>query len=328
MTRAPLPPALLAAALAVAVLGCQATSAPSASTVAPATTPAATPATTTPQPTTTPESAPPSVASPDALHAIGHVAIIVMENQGPTAILGNPDAPYLNQLANQYGMAAGYTGVARPSQPNYFALFSGSTQGVTDDDRHDFTGVPTVADQIEAVGRSWHVAAENVPPDCYAGDTASGGADGEGNYARKHNPAISFTQISGDPARCASITDFSGFDPALGNYWLIAPNLCHDMHDCSISRGDAFLAEFLPRIIDSPEFRADGLVVVTFDEGDLAVAGGGSVLTILIGPGVKAAYRSDAAYDHYSLLRTIEDAWGMPCLAEACSATPLDEFFR
>jgi len=256
------------------------------------------------------------------------VAIIVMENRDATAILGNPAAPYLNELASQYGLAAGYTGVARPSQPNDLAMFSGSTQGVVDDDRHDFTGVPTVADQIEQAGRSWHVAAENVPLGCFTGDTASDGPDGEGNYARKHNPAISFTQISGDPARCANITDFAHFDPGLGDYWLIAPNLCHDMHDCAIDRGDAFLAGFLPRILESPEYRADGLVVVTFDEGDLAVAGGGSVLTILIGPGVKTAYRSDATYDHHSLLRTVEDAWGMPCLADACAAQPMAEFFQ
>ena len=149
-----------------------------------------------------------------------------------------------------------------------------------------------------------------MPLDCYTGDTASDGPDGPGNYARKHNPAISFTQ----------------FDPALGDYGLIAPNLCHDMHDCAIDRGDAFLAGFLPRILESPEYRADGLVVITFDEADLAVATGGSVLTILIGPRVKTGYRSDKAYDHSSLLRTVEDAWGMPCLANACAATPMTEF--
>ena len=259
--------------------------------------------------------------------AFGHVFIVVMENREYGSIIGNASAPYINSLATRYGLATGYTAVAHPSEPNYLALWSGSTQGVTDDGRHDFTTGTTLADQVEASGRSWHVAAENVPPGCYLGSSAYGGADGDGWYARKHEPAISWTSVSQDAARCARITDFSHFDPNLGDLWLVVPNLCHDMHDCSIATGDAFLERFLPTILDSPAF-TDGVVFLTWDEGTSSIGGGGHVPLIAISPLVKPGFDSSTPHSHYSLLRTIETAWGLPCLADACSASDLREVFR
>ena len=277
----------------------------------------------TPSPSPTPSPTPGG-----GLSAIKHVFVIVMENEEATSIIGNSAAPYINSLAASYGLATNYTAVAHPSEPNYLALWSGSTQGVTDDGVHNFGTGLTLADQIEAAGRAWHVAAQNVPLPCYTGASASGGPDGPGSYARKHEPAISWTSVAGNPARCAGITDFSHFDPDLGAYWFIAPNLCNDMHDCSIATGDAFLASFLPRILGSAAYADGGLVVLTWDEGSSGSGGGGRVATIVISPLGKPGYASATAHTHYSLVRTIEDAWGMPCLANACSANTLAEFFR
>jgi hypothetical protein len=276
-----------------------------------------------PTPTTAPTTAP----SNPPLPAFGHVYVIVMENEESTSIIGNSAAPYINSLAAQYGLATNYTGVAHPSEPNYLAMWSGSTQGVTDDAVYNFGTGTTLADQVEASGRSWHVAAQNVPPGCYTGATASGGADGAGTYARKHEPAISWTSVSGNPGRCASITDFSHFDPAVGNLWFIVPNLCNDMHDCSIATGDTFLKNFMPRILTSPAF-ANGVIYLTFDEGTTTTGGGGKVATLVISPLAKTGFTSATAHSHYSLLRTIETGWGLPCLANACSANDLREFFR
>jgi hypothetical protein len=258
-------------------------------------------------------------AAPGGKIGVRHVWVIVMENRTYGQVIGNKNAPFLNGLATRYGLATNYQGVAHPSEPNYLALVSGSTQGVTDDGVHNI-GAATVFDQLEQAGRSWAVYAENVPSGCFKGATADGGPDGSGTYARKHEPAISFTGVSGNPARCARITDLSHFDPAAADVSLIIPNMCHDMHDCSTATGDAWLRTFVPRITGSPSFADGGLLVVTFDEAD---GGGNRVAMVFAGPSVAAGTRVTAPADHYSLLRTIQDAFGLPCLAESCQATPM-----
>jgi phosphatidylinositol-3-phosphatase len=99
------------------------------------------------------------------------------------------------------------------------------------------------------------------------------------------------------------------------------------MHDCSIATGDGWLASFLPGLMASNAYRA-GVIFLTWDEGSSNLGGGGRVATIVISPLAKAGFTSEVAHDHYSLLRTIQEAWGMPCLAHTCSANDLREFFR
>jgi hypothetical protein len=253
-----------------------------------------------------------------------HIYLVVLENHDFSAVIGDRAAPFLNGLANRYGLATNHVAVARPSQPNYIALFSGSTHGVADNDNHDLDA-PNLADQLEAHGRTWRVFAENVPTGCFDGATATGGPDGPGTYARKHEPAISFDGIRTNPARCANIANLSAFDPAAADFELIIPNLCHDMHDCSVAEGDRFMASFVPRITGSPAF-ADSALFITFDEAD-AHSSDQHVPLIVVGPGVPQGFRSSTAHSHYSVLRSIEDAWGLGCLDESCDANNLGEFF-
>lgn len=255
-----------------------------------------------------------------------HAYVIVFENRDLGEVLGSSDAPFLNSLVAQYGSASNYDAIRHPSQPNYLALFSGSTQAVTDNERHDLAG-RNLADQLEAKGRTWRVFAENYPGGCFTGPTASGGADGPGTYARKHDPAISFTDISSDPARCANITDFSHFDPAAADFEMIVPNLCHDMHDCSVAEGDAWLKGFVPRILDSPAWRDGGALFITFDEGSSKAADHNRVLTVVVAPGMTPGFSSAVHYSHYSLLRTIQQAWDLGCLDESCEGNDMVEFF-
>ncbi len=270
---------------------------------------------------------PPGASPAGGIPDFSHIYLIVLENKEGSAVLGNARAPYLNRLARTYGLAANYDAIAHPSQPNYLALASGSTDGVSDDGVHDL-GVASIFDQIEASGRTWQVAAQDDRTGCYTGASASGGQDGSGTYARKHNPAISFTSISRNPVRCARITDFRHFDPAAASFTWIVPNLCNTMHDCPVATGDAWLASFLPSILASPAYLQGGLVLLTFDEGSTNLGGGGRVATIVISPLARAGFSSAVQHDHYSLLRTIEDAWRLPCLAHACTANDLGEFFR
>jgi hypothetical protein len=258
---------------------------------------------------------------------IERVLMIVLENRSYGSIVGSSSAPYLNSLIGRYGLATNYTGIAHPSQPNYLALFSGSTQGVVDDKVHTFGG-RNLADQLEARGKTWRVVAENVPPGCYTGATHTGGADGSGTYVRKHEPAIQFTNISRNAARCANIVDFKHFSLTAANFQLIVPNLCHDMHDCTTIVGDAFLKKFVTAILAKADI-AHTLLVITFDEGKDAdhAGGGGHIATVLIGPMVRPGFKSSVAHDHFSLLRTIQNIWSLGCLNRSCAANDLREFF-
>jgi hypothetical protein len=266
--------------------------------------------------------------------AFDHIYVIMMENKEYPSVVGDGSAPYLNHLIQQYGSATNYTGVAHPSQPNYNALWSGSTGGITDDDNHDLTGT-TVADQLEAAGKSWMVFAENYPassgaPSCYTDATAKDGPDGSGTYARKHNPAMSFTSVNQNAQRCAEhITDFSHFDPAAANFNLIVPNLCHDMHDCPVSAGDSWLQNWLPsHILNTSTWnQTNSAVIITWDEGTSPTGGGGHIPTIIISKQTPAGYVSATPANHYTLLRTIEDAFGLGCLQASCTNGNLAQFF-
>jgi phosphatidylinositol-3-phosphatase len=304
--------------------GCRPTTAPTATAppsaffLSPAPSPGATPSQSI-------GSTPTASAAP-SIPAFEHVWIVVLENHDYERVVGADDLPYIAGLIDRYGLAEQSFGVARPSQPNYFAMFSGSTHGVTDNDRHDLDA-PTIADQIEASGRTWGEYAENRPPDCFTGSSAKDGRDGPGEYERKHAPAISFESIRTDPERCGRLQDFTAFQPGDVNYALIVPNQCHNAHDCPMREADDWLAGFLPAILDSPAFRAGGLLILTFDEDAGEDPSGGHIATIVASKDVPLGFRSTERHDHYSLLRTIQDAWGLECLAESCAAATMDEFF-
>jgi phosphatidylinositol-3-phosphatase len=271
--------------------------------------------------------------------AFSHVYLLVMENQYYGNIVGNSSAPYINSLIANYGLATNYQAVAHPSEPNYLALFSGSTQGVTDDVNHDFSG-PNLADQLEAKGKTWRVFAENYPVNlgCYTGATYSGGEDGgtaadSWTYARKHEPAVSFTDISTSTIRCGNISDFTHFDPSAADFELIVPNLLHDMHDQPsgtnrIATGDAFLHGFVTTILSSTAWSPNSVLFIVWDEAGANPANSNQVVALVITSSMPKGFQSNIAHDHYALLRTIEDAWGLGCLNNTCTANNFDEFFH
>ena len=267
------------------------------------------------------------VGSTLAVRPFSHVFLIVLENKSEPDIIGSPNAPYLNSLIEQYGLAGDYQGVAHPSQANYLAIFSGSTQEVFDDDVHDISA-PSIADQLEAVGRTWRVFAENLPAEpCFTGASAADGPEGAGLYVRKHNPAVSFVSISGSTDRCENIQPLSAFDPAAADFQLIVPNMCHTMHDCPVADGDRWLRDFVPEVLGSSAWKNDGVLFITFDEG-AEKSRQNEVPSLVIAPDVAPGLRSGIAHNHYSLLRTIQTGLGVPCLAESCNANTMGEFFR
>jgi hypothetical protein len=270
---------------------------------------------------TRPSSAPTPKRSPAS---ISHVVVVWMENREASAITAST-MPYLYGLSQTYGRADQFYAITHPSLPNYLAFWSGSTQGVTDDGIHDL-GAASLSNQMAAAGKSWRIYAQDYPGGgCGTASTYAGGVDGpgvEGTYARKHNPAMSFTFVSGS-SQCANIAPLVSFDPSV-NLAFVAPNLCNDMHDCPPAQGDAFLRAFLPDVFASPEW-AHALLVVSFDEGTTDVNGGGRVFTMVARQGLSGVV-STTMHDHYGLLRTIQDIFGLPCLRASCGAAPLDEF--
>ncbi len=275
-----------------------------------------------------PAAATPTAAAAAHVPAFSHIYLLILENQDYSGLVGNPAAPYINGLIAKYGLATNYFAVAHPSQPNYLALFSGSVQGITDDAVHEISA-PNLADQLDKAGKTWMVYEQSYPGGCFTGATSNGNVDSFGTpgpYARKHDPAISFVDIASNPSRCKHIASLSGFDPAAADFELIVPNECNDMHSCSVATGDAFLSTFVPHVLSSNAF-SNSVLFITTDEGRSSGGGGGQVATIVISPSVKAGFTSSVAHDHYSLLRTIEDAWGLPCLGQACGANNLREFF-
>ena len=264
-----------------------------------------------------------------------HVVVVVMENKDCGDVIGNADAPYINSLAGKYALATAFYAVSHPSLPNYLALTGGSTFGIHSDCTNCHVATTNLVDQLEAAGLSWKAYMEAMPSPCFRGPRT-------GLYAKKHNPFLYFDDISESAARCAHVVplDRLAADLRQGHlpaFTWITPNLCNDMHekDCGVRAGDKFLAQLMPSLLRA--VGSHGVVFLTWDEGEprstegcCKYAAGGKVATIVAGPLAQPGGRSSVPYDHYSLLRTIEDGFGLPRLRlAACPCTrSLTELLR
>ena len=253
-----------------------------------------------------------------------HLVIVVLENKEFGTVIQSPRMPYFNRLAKSYTLLTQHYAVTHPSLPNYLALIGGDTFGVTFDCDSCIYDAPTLPDQIEASGRTWKTYQEDMPSPCYPNPYA-------GNYAIKHNPFLYFKPIRLDAARCArSVVPFTQLSAdlqagALPNFLFITPNLCNDAHDCEINITDDWLKTFMSQL--QPALDADGkpyLIIITWDEGQgkhsccgLPEEAGGRVATILVSPQAKNGFQDDTPYTHYSILKTIEQAWSLPFLGHA-----------
>jgi phosphatidylinositol-3-phosphatase len=276
----------------------------------------------TPTPAQSPE--PASTPRPTPTPAgYDHIVVIVLENHSFESVIGSPEAPYLNGFASQWALATGYSGVSHPSLPNYLAMIGGSTFGVTSDCTDCIVNAPSLPDRLEAAGKTWKGYLEGMPSPCYLGSS--------GLYAQKHNPFIYFDPIRTNPSRCAQVVPYGNLagdfsSPATApNFAFVTPNLCNDGHDCRLSTTDAWLSREVPALMASPAFSASrSLLVITYDEGE---GGSDRVATVLAGSGVRIGFQTPTTYNHYSLLRTIEDLWGLaPLAAGDGSAAPMTEF--
>ncbi len=192
-----------------------------------------------------------------------HVVVIVFGNKGLSDVLGSGAAPTFDRLARRYVSLTDYHGVAHPSLPNYLALVSGSTHGISSDCTDCSVSARNLVDTLEQAGKTWKTYAEGLPRPGFLSAVA-------GRYAKKHNP-----------------------------------------------------------FLRSPSLRR-GVVFVVFDEGrpSDSAGGGGHVPALVLRPLVRPGSRSSAPLDHYSLLRTIEQAWQLPLLGKSNTAQPISGIWR
>ncbi len=244
-----------------------------------------------------------------------HVVVVVEENHGYGEIIGSSSAPYINSLAKGGALMTQSFAVTHPSEPNYLELFSGSTQGVTDDSCPNTFTAANLGGQLLAAGRTFVGFSEDLPSAGYTGCTSGG-------YARKHNPWVMFTDL---PA--ASNQPFSAFPQ--GHFqdlptvsWVI-PNLGDDMHDGTIQAADAWLRTNLDAYVQWARSN-NSLLVLTFDEDDNGATN--QIATLFNGPMVlPGRYGERITHDH--LLRTLEDLYGLGHAGKAASVPAISDIW-
>lgn len=324
--------------------------------------------------------------------AIGHVFVVVLENESAKTTFGTgTKAPYLaGTLLPMGAYIPHYYGIGHHSADNYIAMISG--QGPNTDTQNDcqtytdFTesgtqnlpdgqarglgcvypaAVLTVADQLDSAGLSWKAYMEDMGKDptresATCGHPKLGSKDNtqiataKDMYATRHDPFVYFHSIIDNPvcdSNVVSLDPLSGdlaSEATTPDFVFITPNLCHDGHDATCADGekpgglaaaDKFLQTLVPEILNSPAYKKDGLLIITFDESESALAdstaccgetgnanallpgllgpGGGVVGAVVLSPFITAGTVSQTSYNHYSLLKTVEDVFGLEHLGYA-----------
>jgi hypothetical protein len=246
-----------------------------------------------------------------------HVVWIVMENKGYSDVIGSSLAPYINTIAQQCGVATNFSAESSPSLPNYIAMTSGSTQGISDDDDPSShrLAVPSIFSQVRS---NWRALEESMPSRCKLSDSDL--------YAVRHNPAAYYTRTR---RQCVKRDVPLTYPLNLSaKFTFVTPNICDDMHSCptapegasgkQIRNGDTWLSKFLPQVLASAQYRSGSTAVfLTWDED-------GHIPTLVVAPSVVPGTKSSAGFTHYSLLRTTEQMLGIRTyLGRASSATSM-----
>jgi len=264
----------------------------------------------TPIPTTAPVATPtPSLPSPS------HVVVVMEENHSYAEIIGSSQAPYINTLATAGALFTQSFAIGHPSEPNYLALFSGSTQGITDDSCPHTFSASSLESELLAGGKTFKGFSEGLP--------APGSMTcGSGLYARKHVPWTDFSKDQ--PADNLPFTSFPSDFTKLPTVAFVIPNLDDDMHDGSVQQGDRWLQTNLMAYVTWAQSN-NSLLIVQFDEDDGSQ--NNHIATIFVGAMVKPGKYSEKI-NHYNVLRTIEDMYKLPRLANAARAKPIKDVWK
>jgi len=250
-----------------------------------------------------------------------HVVVVLEENESYPAVIGSPSMPYLNSLAQQNALATQYYANVHPSIGNYFMLTAG--QLVTNNDSLNTTvNVDNIVRHLLTAGKTWKSYAESLPAVGYIGGDRY-------PYVRHHNPLSYFSDVANSNVQRLNLVPFTQFGADLNNnqlpnYSFVVPNQNHNAHDCptaptgctndvKLATADSWLKNNIGPLFNNPGFKQDGILILVFDEGfntDTA-HGGGHVVALAVGPGVRKGFKSTAFYQHQNVLRTTMDALGV-----------------
>jgi len=269
---------------------------------------------------------------------IKHVFVIVEENRDWSTIKGNSAFPYINSLLTIGAHAENYRNVPEgeklhPSEPNYIVMEAGSDLGFDSDHKPSAENSSDTPDHLvtylENAGLSWKSYQEDISgTNCPLED--------EGDYAPKHNPMLFFQDVTddNDPNSANCIKHVRPYSELAGDldqntvadYNFITPNLCNDMHNKGCDKqADTWLSREIPKIMASAAYKDNGAIFITWDEG---TKGNEPIGMIVLSPLAKVGYANTIAYSHTSLLRTLQEIFGVtPLLRGAADATDLSDLF-
>ena len=268
-----------------------------------------------------------AASSSAQLPAFSHVVVVLEENHNYSSVIGSPSMPYLNGLANTYGLGTQYYANTHPSIGNYFVLTTG--QVITNDD--NFNGVvkaDNVVRELIAAGKTWKSYEEDLPSVGYIKPDVA-------NYARRHCPLSYMQDVISSSTQRMNLVPFTQFATDLTNgnlpdYSFVTPNLCNDAHDCNLSTADTWLKANIDPLLKSSSFQ-NGLLIIVFDEsGNDNTHGGGRVAWVAVSPAFsKPAYQSITVYQHQSTLRLMMEGLGLTSYpGKAKTANNMAEFFH
>ncbi|GHI01220.1 alkaline phosphatase family protein [Neobacillus kokaensis] len=260
----------------------------------------------------------PNTAAEEKSPKIDHIVIVVEENRSQEAIEGNKKALYINSLMKEGANFTNYYAIEHPSQPNYLDLFSGSNQGVTNDK------VPKVKFSTDNLASE--LIAKNYTFVGFSEDLPSVGFDrestGSGGYARKHNPWVNFTNVPKEANQ--PLTNFPKDFSKLPTVSFVIPALRNDMHDGSIKEADDWLRKYIDPYVQWAK-NHNSLLIVTWDEDDYSQDN--KIPTFFVGPMVKPGQYNEKL-NHYNLLRTLEDLYGLKHLGESERVEPIKNIWK
>jgi acid phosphatase len=268
---------------------------------------------------------------------VQHFAVVVLENLNYSDLVGSINAPYINSLIAQGGLATNYYANVHPSIGNYFVMTTGEAYS-TDDNFDGVVPIDNVVRELQGAGKSWKVYAQSLPSQGYLGGDVY-------PYLRRHNPVSYFSDVQPPSQLNMNIVNFSQLATDLANgqlpaYLFIVPDAEHDAHDCpgggsnctvgeKVAAADSWLAANLPPLLTNPQFQPSGILVITTDESrNDNTNGGGQVATVLLGTGVTPGYQGTVQYDHRSLLGLSMTALGVSTIPNGAGSAPqMTEFF-
>lgn len=262
-----------------------------------------------------------SVADNSKPH-FSRVMTVIFENAGYTDVLNQS---FFAQFANEGALFTHFMAEAHPSQPNYIALTSGGTQGVTGDGSVT-VNAKNIVDLLEAHGKTWKVYVEAYPGKCFTGTSS-------GTYARKHVPFISYSDIQKNPTRCAHIVNSSELDTDIQNgtlpdYSFYVPDLNDDGHDTDAATASQWFSNAFGPRLQNPAFSTGMLVIATYDEAE-PVWVANQIYTAVYGDSVIPGTQDSTQVNHYSLLKMIEDNFSLGNLGgQDATATAIDGIWK